>query len=129
MTRFFLYWKHRRTNHKATLQRPSMNRLYKLATSLVTCLTKQLKKCERYCTFRSFRKLVKIAAGIFNTHHRMGDARNEVIAAHAAASGADTITVQNILKSNTTDKATELLNKINLTQPTYDRIAQKIYTR
>jgi cobalamin biosynthesis protein CbiD len=59
----------------------------------------------------------------------MGDARNEVIAAHAAASGADTITVQNILKSNTTDKATELLNKINLTQPTYDRIAQKIYTR
>lgn len=74
-------------------------------------------------------KLVKIAAGIFNTHHRMGDARNEVIAAHAAASGADTITVQNILKSNTTDEATELLNKISLTQPTYDRIAQKIYTR
>lgn len=74
-------------------------------------------------------KLTKIAAGIFNTHYRMGDARNEVIAAYAAAVGTDQYTIRNILQSNTTDEATEILKKNNLTRPTYDRIAQKIYTR
>jgi ABC-type branched-subunit amino acid transport system substrate-binding protein len=33
-------------------------------------------------------KLVKVAARIFNTHHKVGDARNEVIAAYAGAAGA-----------------------------------------
>jgi cobalt-precorrin-5B (C1)-methyltransferase len=59
----------------------------------------------------------------------MGDARNEVIAAYAAAAGTDQYTIRNILQSNTTDEATEILKKNNLTRPTYDRIAQKIYTR
>ena len=74
-------------------------------------------------------KLTKVAAGIFNTHYKMGDARNEVITAYAAAAGADVTSIQSILQSNTTDEATELLNKINLTRATYDKIAQKIYTR
>jgi cobalt-precorrin-5B (C1)-methyltransferase len=74
-------------------------------------------------------KLVKLAAGIFNTHYRMGDARNEVIAANAASVGADTATVNALLQSNTTDEATELLNKKGLTQAVYDKIAQKIYNR
>ncbi len=30
-------------------------------------------------------KLAKVAAGIFNTHHKVADARNEVVAAHAGA--------------------------------------------
>ncbi len=74
-------------------------------------------------------KLVKLAAGIFNTHYRMGDARNEVIAAYAASAGADTNTVRNILQSNTTEEATELLNKINLVKATYDEIAKRIHAR
>ncbi|NLE06286.1 MAG: cobalamin biosynthesis protein CbiD [Crenarchaeota archaeon] len=74
-------------------------------------------------------KLVKVAAGIFNTHYRMGDARNELIAAYAGAVGADTDTVNLILQSNTTDEATAILNNFNLTKATYDKIAQKIHTK
>jgi cobalt-precorrin-5B (C1)-methyltransferase len=74
-------------------------------------------------------KMVKLAAGIFNTHYKMGDARNEVIAAYAASAGADAETINAVLKSNTTDEATQLLSKINLVRATYDRIAQKIHAR
>ncbi|MCW4017823.1 MAG: cobalt-precorrin-5B (C(1))-methyltransferase CbiD [Candidatus Bathyarchaeota archaeon] len=74
-------------------------------------------------------KMVKLAAGIFNTHYRMGDARNEVIAAFAASVGADQENVNTILQSNTTEEATELLNKLKLTRATYDKIAQKIHAR
>ncbi len=38
-------------------------------------------------------KLVKLAANIFNTHHKVGDARNEVIASYAGAVGADQKTI------------------------------------
>jgi cobalt-precorrin-5B (C1)-methyltransferase len=74
-------------------------------------------------------KMVKLAAGIFNTHYKMGDARNEVIAAYAAAEGADTATVKAILQANTTEEATALLKKIGLMRQTYDKIAQKIQIR
>ncbi|MCW4009201.1 MAG: cobalt-precorrin-5B (C(1))-methyltransferase CbiD [Candidatus Bathyarchaeota archaeon] len=74
-------------------------------------------------------KLVKLAAGIFNTHYKMGDARNEVIAAYAASAGADTETVNQILQANTTEEATGILNKINLAKVTYDKIAQRIHIR
>ena len=38
-------------------------------------------------------KLVKIAAGVMNTHSRQADARMEVLAVHAAMAGADRETV------------------------------------
>ncbi len=74
-------------------------------------------------------KLVKLAAGIFNTHHKMGDARNEVIAAYAGSVGANTVAIQQILQSNTTEEATEILQKAGLQQATYDSIAQKVNLR
>ena len=74
-------------------------------------------------------KLVKLAAGIFNTHHKMGDARAEVIAAYAAAVGADSETVNRILQSNTTEEAAELLKQVNLSRATFDRIAEKVRSR
>jgi cobalt-precorrin-5B (C1)-methyltransferase len=74
-------------------------------------------------------KMVKLAAGIFNTHYKMGDARNEVIAAYAASEGADAKTVNAILSANTTDESTVLLSKANLARPTYDKIAKRIHAR
>ncbi|MCX8150705.1 MAG: cobalt-precorrin-5B (C(1))-methyltransferase CbiD [Candidatus Bathyarchaeota archaeon] len=74
-------------------------------------------------------KLVKLAAGIFNTHHKMGDARNEVIAAYAGAAGASTQTIRQLLQANTTEEATEILQKEGLQRATYDNIAQKINLR
>ncbi len=59
-------------------------------------------------------KLVKLAAGIFNTHHKVADARNEVVAAYAGAAGADAKLVNLILQSNTTEEAIGLLIELNL---------------
>ncbi|MCW4035324.1 MAG: cobalt-precorrin-5B (C(1))-methyltransferase CbiD [Candidatus Bathyarchaeota archaeon] len=74
-------------------------------------------------------KLVKLAAGIFNTHHKMGDARMEVVAAYAGASGADTKVIQNVLQSNTTEEALKFLKEAKLVQPTFDKIAKQVYVR
>ena len=74
-------------------------------------------------------KLVKLAAGIFNTHHKVADARKEVIAAYAGAVGADNELIHMILQSNTTEEAIELLKRADLLQSTFDKIAEKICLR
>ncbi|MEM2081681.1 MAG: cobalt-precorrin-5B (C(1))-methyltransferase CbiD [Candidatus Bathyarchaeia archaeon] len=74
-------------------------------------------------------KLVKLAAGIFNTHHKVADARGEVIAAYAAAVGADSQLVNKILASNTTEEAIVLLKQANLLKQTFDKIAEKVASR
>jgi cobalt-precorrin-5B (C1)-methyltransferase len=74
-------------------------------------------------------KLVKLAANIFNTHHKVGDARNEVIASYAAAVGADVTTTNQLLTANTSDEASEILRQANLLQATYDRIAIRVNQR
>ncbi|TFH22357.1 cobalamin biosynthesis protein CbiD, partial [Candidatus Bathyarchaeota archaeon] len=74
-------------------------------------------------------KLVKLAANIFNTHHKVGDARNEVIASYAGASGAKTQTINELLTANTTDEATEILKQANLLKATYNRIAVRVSQR
>jgi cobalt-precorrin-5B (C1)-methyltransferase len=74
-------------------------------------------------------KLVKLAANIFNTHHKVGDSRNEVIAAYAGAVGADQKLVNELLEANTSDEATAILQTANLVEATYDRIAERIHQR
>ncbi len=74
-------------------------------------------------------KLVKLAANIFNTHHKVGDARNEVIASYAGAVGANTKTINELLTANTTDEATEILKQANLLEATYNKIAARVNQR
>jgi cobalt-precorrin-5B (C1)-methyltransferase len=74
-------------------------------------------------------KLTKLAAGIFNTHHKMGDARMEVIAAYAGAGGADTTLIQKILESNTTEETVKVLDQDKLTKKTFDSIAEQARLR
>ncbi|HDQ05816.1 MAG TPA: cobalamin biosynthesis protein CbiD, partial [Candidatus Bathyarchaeota archaeon] len=74
-------------------------------------------------------KLAKLAAGIFNTHHKMGDARMEVIAAYAGAAGADTILIQKILQSNTTEETLKFLEQAKLLQLTFNQIAEQACLR
>jgi cobalt-precorrin-5B (C1)-methyltransferase len=74
-------------------------------------------------------KLVKLAASIFNTHHKVGDARNEVIAAYAGAVGADKQVLNNILQSNTSEEAIIILKETNLLKQTFDRIAERVSSR
>ncbi len=55
-------------------------------------------------------KLVKIAAGIWNTHSGVGDARLETIAAHAAVCGASPKAVFDILNAPTTEAAASFID-------------------
>lgn len=74
-------------------------------------------------------KLAKVAAGIFNTHHKVADARNEVIAAHAGAEGAGASVVSRILQANTTEEAITLLKHAGLSEQVFDRIAERVRER
>jgi len=56
-------------------------------------------------------KLAKVAAGIFYTHNRIGDARLETIAAYAAAEGLPSEKVSLVLEANTTEDALSVLNE------------------
>jgi cobalt-precorrin-5B (C1)-methyltransferase len=59
-------------------------------------------------------KLVKVSAGIFQTHSRVADARMEVIAAYAALEGASKETVENIYRCKTSESAFEIINNMGL---------------
>ncbi|MCL2643100.1 MAG: cobalt-precorrin-5B (C(1))-methyltransferase CbiD [Candidatus Bathyarchaeota archaeon] len=74
-------------------------------------------------------KIVKLAANIFNTHHKMGDARNEVIASYAGAVGASMQIINQLLVANTSDEASEILRQANLLENTYNRIAARVNQR
>lgn len=54
-------------------------------------------------------KLIKLAAGIFNTHSRVADARQEILTAHAALAGADYAMLCALMRCITTNEALDLL--------------------
>ena len=54
-------------------------------------------------------KLIKLAAGIMNTHSSVADGRMEVLAAYGAACGADACLVNRLLKAITVDEGLRLL--------------------
>lgn len=59
-------------------------------------------------------KIIKVAAGIFNTHSRTADARRETLAAHAALNGASVDIIKEIMGLNTMEAGVELLRKHKL---------------
>lgn len=72
-------------------------------------------------------KLVKLAAGIMNTHSRMADGRMEVLAAHAASLGASQRMVMGILEATTTEIANAILeSEAGLKDKVYDRLVVKM---
>lgn len=71
-------------------------------------------------------KLIKVAAGVMNTHSRQADCRMEVFASHAAMAGADSETVKKIMESITTAEMTELLEKEQLLGQVMDSVMKRI---
>lgn len=61
-------------------------------------------------------KMIKVSAGIFQTHSRNADARLESLTAYAALSGASTDTLRLIYESTTTDAAAAVIRENNLTE-------------
>jgi cobalt-precorrin-5B (C1)-methyltransferase len=81
---------------------------------------------KRITLFGHAGKLIKIAAGIFNTKHSVADGRREIIMAHAALQGADRGVVERIFESNTTEEMIDVLNEFDLVLPVFDSIASSI---
>ncbi len=73
-------------------------------------------------------KLVKVAAGIFQTHSRIADARMEILAAYAALEGASTDITARIYSCATTEAAAAILNENGLTG-VYGRIVTNVARR
>ncbi|MDP2744197.1 MAG: cobalt-precorrin-5B (C(1))-methyltransferase CbiD [Dehalococcoidia bacterium] len=73
-------------------------------------------------------KLVKIAVGIFNTHHTMGDARMETIAACAALCGAGQSVVKEIMAQDTAEATVAILRQHGL-MAVFDSIAERVVQR
>jgi cobalt-precorrin-5B (C1)-methyltransferase len=73
-------------------------------------------------------KLVKVAVGIFNTHHSMGDARLETIASYATLQGASREVVGEIMAQDSAEATVSILRKNQLT-PVFDQIAERVVER
>jgi cobalt-precorrin-5B (C1)-methyltransferase len=66
-------------------------------------------------------KLVKVAAGIFQTHSRVADARAEILCAYAALEGAGPAVLNEIYQCRTTEAAAAIIRANGLTG-VFDRI-------
>lgn len=80
-------------------------------------------------------KLVKVSAGIFNTHSRNADARMEIITAYAALAGAEAALLPQLYQCKTTSAAVDLLDAAKtrdgscLAPAVYRRIAENTARR
>ena len=70
-------------------------------------------------------KLVKLAGGIFHTHHHLADARQEILTAHAANLGLPHQHVQSLFDSSTAEAALQFLT--HLDNKTDSQWVQSVY--
>jgi len=63
-------------------------------------------------------KLIKVAAGVMNTHSRYGDARMEILGFHAARAGASGETLERLLTCVTTENAISVLDDAGIREQT-----------
>lgn len=71
-------------------------------------------------------KLIKLAAGVFQTHSAYADARQEIFAAHAAMCGASTEIVCALMEAVTVDACLTILKKAKIDVPVLQSISKKI---
>lgn len=70
-------------------------------------------------------KLIKLAAGIMNTHSKNADARSEIMVANAALCGAKPETLEKISQCVSTDEMAQIMRKNGI----YDRVMERITRR
>jgi cobalt-precorrin-5B (C1)-methyltransferase len=71
-------------------------------------------------------KIIKIAAGIFNTKNSVADGRREIIAAYCGLLGADKQLIGQIFKSKTTEDMIDILNEKNMAFDVFSRIGEAV---
>lgn len=74
-------------------------------------------------------KLAKVAAGVFYTHNRIGDARMETMAAYGAAEGLSSAGVRRILASVTTEESLAVLEEEGIAERVCSVLAQRASLR
>lgn len=74
-------------------------------------------------------KLIKLAAGIMNTHSSAADGRQEIIAAHAALNGAGQKTIEKIMQSSTVEECLLSIPEADLRSKTLVSISKAIENR
>lgn len=58
-------------------------------------------------------KLIKLAGGIFHTHHHIADGRLEILTAHCANLGLPTFDLQKVFNCSTTEDALQYLRELD----------------
>lgn len=84
------------------------------------------KGVEKITLFGHAGKLIKIAAGIFNTKNSVADGRSEIIAAYSGLLGADKDLISEIFKSKTTEDMITILDRESLTHDVFNAIGTTI---
>ena len=74
-------------------------------------------------------KLIKVAAGVMNTHSKYGDARMEIMTAHAALAGASKEVLERLLECVTTEDAISVLDEAGIREQTLRSILKKLDAR
>jgi len=89
----------------------------------------ETKPVEEILIIGHIGKLIKLAGGIFNTHSKTADGRMEIFAAMAASVGLSEKSINNILETNTTDSAIEIVENEfpkEKQNELYNRIAKRV---
>lgn len=71
-------------------------------------------------------KLIKLAAGIMNTHSHVADGRMEVFVSHAALCGVPVVVLQEMMDCVTTDQVIQILQERHYFEATMQSILKKI---
>ncbi|MCR5507974.1 MAG: cobalt-precorrin-5B (C(1))-methyltransferase CbiD [Lachnospiraceae bacterium] len=74
-------------------------------------------------------KLIKLAAGIMNTHSRVADGRMDILCTHLAMSGADAQKVRKLHGCINTDSALELLKEWDKYDEVLNSLTKEIHLR
>lgn len=74
-------------------------------------------------------KLVKLAAGIFNTHSSVADGRQEIFVSHAALCGAPPEVLQGLMDAVTVDACIALLDTCDIRKPVFEAIGHAVERR
>ena len=91
-----------------------------------------------YSAFKGFKKillighagkLIKIAAGVMNTHSSIADGRQEIFTSHAALLGASHDILKNLMNAITIDECLEILKNTDLLNLTLESIGKSIEKR
>ncbi|WP_456419443.1 cobalt-precorrin-5B (C(1))-methyltransferase CbiD [Methanocaldococcus infernus] len=73
-------------------------------------------------------KIIKLAAGIYNTHSKVADARNEILTAYSSLF-LEKEDIKKVLYANTTEEVIKLLEDKNVLKDVFNLIAKRVVER